>query len=196
MGPSSCGKGYLTNEIIKPYCEKHGKRLVVISTGELLREEVANQTNLGKLAKTFIDKGILVPDRLIWSMFEKKLLSLGPNIPNLFIIIDGLPRNLFQLGALWHLIPQHFEDEKVEVIAINAEERILIERMLKRAEKEKRSDDYKESFYQKMDVYRKDVFPTVRKAADIIVWKNFHIIDANQDLKEIDHSSMLNQIFN
>lgn len=90
MGPAGAGKGTMSDLIIKEYDIPH------ISTGDMLRENVRNNTELGQQAKEFMNSGKLVPDELINAMVEKRLLE--PDCQKGYLL-DGFPRTLVQAKA-------------------------------------------------------------------------------------------------
>ena len=87
MGPAGAGKGTMSDLIIKEFDIPH------ISTGDMLRENVRNSTELGLQAKEFMNTGRLVPDELINAMVEKRLLE--PDCQKGYLL-DGFPRTLVQ----------------------------------------------------------------------------------------------------
>lgn len=90
MGPAGAGKGTMSELILKEYDIPH------ISTGDMLRENVRNQTELGKEAKSYMDAGKLVPDDVINAMVEKRLQE--PDCQKGYLL-DGFPRTLVQAEA-------------------------------------------------------------------------------------------------
>ncbi len=90
MGPAGAGKGTMSDRIIKEYDIPH------ISTGDMLRENVRNGTDLGKEAKSYMDAGKLVPDEVINAMVEQRLLE--PDCQKGYLL-DGFPRTLVQAEA-------------------------------------------------------------------------------------------------
>ena len=90
MGPAGAGKGTMSDLIIKEYDIPH------ISTGDMLRENVRNNTELGQQAKSYMDAGKLVPDELINAMVEKRLQE--PDCQKGYLL-DGFPRTLVQAKA-------------------------------------------------------------------------------------------------
>lgn len=92
LGPPGAGKGTLANFI------KDQLKVPHISTGDILREEIAKQSNLGQLAKSYMDKGELVPDDLVIKLIEKKLSD--PELKAKGYMLDGFPRNTLQAEKL------------------------------------------------------------------------------------------------
>ena len=149
FGPPGSGKGTQSEKII----EKYG--LVHISTGDLLREEVAAQTELGKQAKVIMDKGELVSDKIVIAMIRKKLEE---NQNGAGFIFDGLPRAVEQARELRKALTDY--DERVGVmisLEVNREE--LVKRLLKRGKDTGRSDDNLETINNRIDVYNRQTIP-------------------------------------
>lgn len=90
MGPAGAGKGTMSDLILKEYDIPH------ISTGDMLRDNVRNNTELGNLAKSYMDAGNLVPDDVIIAMVEKRLQE---NDCQKGYLLDGFPRTLVQAEA-------------------------------------------------------------------------------------------------
>ena len=131
FGPPGSGKGTQSEKVI----EKFG--LVHISTGDLLREEVAAETELGKKAKAIMDKGELVSDDIVIAMIRKKLEEHqdGPGF-----IFDGFPRTVAQARELRKALTDY--DERVGVmISLEVPREELVKRLLNRGKETGRSDD-------------------------------------------------------
>src|SRR5690606_40013785 len=107
-----------------------------ISTGDVFRYNIKNETDLGKLAKTYIDKGELVPDEVTINMLQAEVEK---NEDARGFIFDGFPRTTAQAEALDRLL----QDKNMEVsatIALEADDEVLIERLLERGKVSGRSD--------------------------------------------------------
>jgi len=91
MGPPGSGKGTVARIISKVYCIPH------ITTGDMLREAVAEGTERGEVARDYMERGALVPDQVVNSIVEERLTGLDLNDG---FILDGFPRNLRQAEAL------------------------------------------------------------------------------------------------
>lgn len=150
FGPPGCGKGTQSDKLV----EKYG--VVHISTGNLLREEMRQETPLGVEAKSFMDKGQLVPDEVVIGMvdsfFEKNKDSMG-------FLFDGFPRTVAQAEALDKLL----ELKKTEihrVIILDVDEEELIKRLIHRGKTSGRSDDADEKIQRnRQDVYKRETLP-------------------------------------
>ena len=149
LGPPGAGKGTQAVTIAKE------KNLAHISTGDMLREHVSNETELGKTAKTLLDEGKLVPDSLVIEMLQERLLS--EDCVN-GAILDGFPRTIAQAESL-DKISAEYKISKVIVFEADRDE--LIKRILNRGETSGRSDDTEESVSVRLEVYEKDTAPLI-----------------------------------
>ena len=149
LGPPGAGKGTQAVTIAKE------KNLAHISTGDMLREHVSNETELGKIAKTLLDEGKLVPDSLVIEMLQERLLS---NDCVNGAILDGFPRTIAQAESL-DKISEEFKISKVIVFEADRDE--LIKRLLNRGETSGRSDDTEESVSVRLEVYENDTAPLI-----------------------------------
>jgi adenylate kinase len=149
FGPPGSGKGTQSEKVIKKY------GLVHISTGDLLREEVAAETELGKQAKAIMDKGELVSDQIVIAMIRKKLEEHqeGPGF-----IFDGFPRTVAQARELRKALTDY--DERVGVmISLEVPREELVNRLLNRGKETGRSDDNLETINNRIDVYNRQTVP-------------------------------------
>lgn len=134
FGPPGSGKGTQSEKLIEKYGWIH------LSTGNLLREEIANQTKLGLEAKNFIDKGQLVPDAVVIGMISS-LLDTNPQANG--FLFDGFPRTVAQAEALDELLSGKGAEITL-VLALEVGEEELVQRLLNRGKTSGRSDDTKE----------------------------------------------------
>lgn len=149
FGPPGSGKGTQSEKIIAKY------GLVHISTGDLLRAEVAAQTELGKQAKEIMDKGELVSDQIVIGMIRNKLEENqgGPGF-----IFDGFPRTVEQARELRKALTDY--DERVSVmISLEVPREELVKRLLNRGAETGRSDDNLETINNRIDVYNRQTIP-------------------------------------
>ena len=131
FGPPGAGKGTQAGSMVERY------HLCHLSTGELLRSEIAAGTELGKQAKALIEAGNLVPDEVVEGMIESKFKSTGG--VNGFLL-DGFPRTIAQAVALDRMLEN--TDEKVTAcISIMIPDELIQERIAHRAQIEGRADD-------------------------------------------------------
>lgn len=135
FGPPGSGKGTQSSKLIEKYGLKH------LSTGDLLRSEIANQTPLGIEAKNFMDKGQLVPDEVVIGMISSAL-ETNPNVPG--FLFDGFPRTAAQAEALDKLL-QLKKTAIAVMLALDVSEDELVKRLLNRGQSSGRSDDTNET---------------------------------------------------
>jgi adenylate kinase len=134
FGPPGSGKGTQSEKLIARYGLKH------LSTGDLLRSEIAGQTSLGLAAKSYMDKGQLVPDEVVIGMISSALKN-NPQAKG--FLFDGFPRTKAQSEALDALLGTYGTGIDV-VLALNVSEEELVKRLLNRGLTSGRSDDSKE----------------------------------------------------
>lgn len=134
FGPPGSGKGTQSEKIISMYSLHH------LSTGDLLRSEIAKKTTLGLEAKKYMDQGQLVPDEVVIGMISSALDN-HPNVNG--FLFDGFPRTYAQAEALDKLMDLRGEEIAV-MLALEVSEEELVKRLLKRGETSGRSDDNNE----------------------------------------------------
>lgn len=134
FGPPGSGKGTQSERLIEKYGFKH------LSTGDLLRSEIARQTPLGIEAKNFMDKGHLVPDEVVIGMISS---ALDENPGAKGFLFDGFPRTEAQAEALDKLLKLK-HTEIGAVLALDVSEEELVKRLLNRGLTSGRSDDTNE----------------------------------------------------
>lgn len=134
FGPPGSGKGTQSENLIAKYNLKH------LSTGDLLRSEIAQKTPLGLEAKKFMDKGQLVPDEVVIGMISSALDSHPDVVGFLF---DGFPRTSNQAEALDNLLELKGLSISA-MLALDVSEEELVKRLLKRGETSGRADDINE----------------------------------------------------
>jgi len=149
FGPPGSGKGTQSEKII----EKYG--LIHISTGDLLREEVAAQTDLGMQAKEIMEKGELVSDNIVIGMIRNKLEE---NQDASGFIFDGFPRTVEQARELRKALTD-YDDRVSLMISLEVPREELVKRLLKRGEETGRSDDNLETIGNRIDVYNRQTIP-------------------------------------
>jgi len=139
FGPPGSGKGTQSERIISKY------NLLHLSTGDLLRGEIANGTPLGIKAKGYMDKGKLVPDEVVIGMIDNKLKE---NKEAKGFIFDGFPRTVTQAEALDELLQKNNTTIN-GMIALQVDEKELTKRLLLRGKTSGRADDQDESLIRK-----------------------------------------------
>ena len=139
FGPPGAGKGTQSEKIIAKY------NLIHLSTGDLLRSEIREGSELGLTAKTLMDQGLLVPDEVVIGMIEHKLRDHRDAAGFIF---DGLPRTVKQSQALDELLARYDESISVMVaLVVNDDE--LLSRLLNRGKTSGRPDDQNEELISK-----------------------------------------------
>jgi len=175
FGPPGSGKGTQSERLVEKY------KLVHLSTGNLLRSEITENTSLGMEAKNFIDKGQLVPDEVVIGMvdsfFDKHADANG-------FLFDGFPRTKAQAEALDKLLSLK-KTEISSVLSLEVNEEELIKRLLNRGKTSGRSDDTDEAVIRKrLDVYKKETSPVAehyRKAGKFKVLEGEGTVDEISD---------------
>jgi adenylate kinase len=135
FGPPGSGKGTQSERLIAKYGLKH------LSTGDLLRSEIAAQTPLGLAARTFMDNGQLVPDEVVIGMISS---ALDNNLQANGFLFDGFPRTTAQAESLDKLLAQKGTEIGL-VLALEVGENELVKRILHRGLTSGRSDDVDEN---------------------------------------------------
>ena len=136
FGPPGSGKGTQAQNLIQKF------NLKQISTGDLFRHNIKNETELGKLAKSYMDKGELVPDQVTIDMLIDELKK--PTDAKGFIF-DGFPRTVFQTEALEGIVKDVLNDQIDICLSLVVEDEILVKRILERGKTSGRSDDADEN---------------------------------------------------
>ncbi|MGE5356979.1 MAG: adenylate kinase [Deltaproteobacteria bacterium] len=135
FGPPGSGKGTQATSIEEKYKLHH------VSTGDLFRYELKNNTEVGKQIQKFLDSGQLVPDEITIKMLKNKILSYSN--PNGFLL-DGFPRNIAQADALIQLFKELDSDVHL-LVSLDVPEEEIVARILNRGKTSGRSDDNDES---------------------------------------------------
>jgi len=150
FGPPGAGKGTQSERLVEKY------NLVHLSTGDIFRANIKGETELGVLAKSYIDKGQLVPDDVTIQMLESEV-EKAPDAAG--FIFDGFPRTKPQAKALDTFLTSK-ETEISMMLSLEVAEDELKERLKKRAEVSGRSDDADPEIIQnRINVYRKETEP-------------------------------------
>lgn len=150
LGPQGSGKGTQAKLISKTYGIPH------ISTGDMIREMKELDTPAGRELKAVYDAGELVNDKLMIRLIEERL-DRGDTLPG--FVLDGFPRNLAQAEALDEMLHELGRDIDI-VFDFQVNDRdTLVQRMVKRAEEENRSDDTPEAMRRRLEIYDKETAP-------------------------------------
>lgn len=150
FGAPGSGKGTQSARLIDEYGLYH------ISTGELLRDHIARDTALGRVADSYISKGQLIPDDLMIDILEHTL-DENPETAN-GVIFDGFPRTIEQAKALKKMLARR--GSKVHaVVGLEVPDEELVDRLLKRGLESGRSDDNLETINNRLKVYNSQTAP-------------------------------------
>lgn len=149
FGAPGSGKGTYSAELVSKYGLGH------ISTGDVLRGEIKNGTELGKVAKGYIDNGQLIPDSLMIDIlaatYDKCCGCNG-------VIFDGFPRTIAQAEALKAMLKERGHDMGI-MLELVVPEDVLMARLLNRAIEQGRADDNEETIKKRFEVYRNQTAP-------------------------------------
>jgi adenylate kinase len=153
FGPPGAGKGTQSERLTEKF------KLVHLSTGDVFRANLKNETSLGNLARTYMDKGQLVPDELTIEMLKAEVLKHSSQIGFIF---DGFPRTNAQAIALDELLAS-LNTEISIMLALEVEEEELKKRLLARAEQSGRADDADPAIIEnRIAVYNNETAPVKR----------------------------------
>jgi adenylate kinase len=151
LGPPGAGKGTQAKRL------SEDRGIPQISTGDMLREAIAAETELGKRVKPILDSGELVPDELMVALIRERL---GRSDTESGFILDGFPRTLAQAEALDAML-RDIGRQLECALEFQLDEEDAVGRLLGRARQEGRSDDTPDVIRNRMDVYRKQTEPLV-----------------------------------
>ncbi len=150
FGPPGAGKGTQAAHINERFKVPH------ISTGDLLREAVKNETETGLLARSYMNSGALVPDAVMIEMIKERLTGSDNDV----FMLDGFPRTVAQAEALDETLEE--ADLKLDmVIFLDVNDDEVVSRILNRQEIEGRQDDSREVVRERLNVYREKTSPLV-----------------------------------
>jgi len=152
LGPPGAGKGTQAKRI----CETLS--IPQISTGDILRKSIQDGTELGKLAKSYIDKGELVPDSVVVGIVAERIKQ--DDCKNGFLL-DGFPRTINQAEELEKLLDSHNKKINV-VINLDVPQEELVQRLLNRAKIENRTDDTEPVIRNRMKTYFDQTYPLIQ----------------------------------
>jgi adenylate kinase len=166
VGPPGAGKGTQASALSTTLGVPH------ISTGDLFRAHIANNTELGKDVRRYLDSGQLVPDEVTNEMVRERLAE--PDAANGFLL-DGFPRNVGQAEVLGKMLAE--SGAKLDaVVEFKVDEDVVVSRLLARG----RSDDNEEVIRHRQGVYRSETAPLLDYYADVLI-----TIDAVGEVDEI-----------
>ena len=173
FGAPGSGKGTQSDLLVAKYGFRH------ISTGDVLRAEIKQGTDLGRTAQQFIDKGQLIPDELMIEILASVYDSLCPCEG---VIFDGFPRTIPQAEALKKMLAQR-GTEVSAVLQLEVPEEMLTERLLNRGKTSGRADDNAETIRKRLEVYHSQTAPL---AAWYAAEGKLHAIKGYGALEEIN----------
>lgn len=184
FGAPGSGKGTYSEEIKERYGMGH------ISTGDVLRAEISNGTELGKTAKGYIDNGQLIPDELMIDILAKTYDSLGSCNG---VIFDGFPRTTAQAEALKSMLKSRGHDMGM-MIELVVDEETLMARLLNRAKEQGRADDNEETIKKRFAVYHSQTEPLSEWFAkegirNVFTWKGSKDLMLSEIFEEIERQS-------
>lgn len=168
LGPPGAGKGTQAKILADHWGVPH------ISTGDILREAIKEQTSLGIKAKSYVDSGQLVPDLLVQDMVEERLQRTDTTSG---WILDGFPRTVSQAAFLDNLL-QKMNLDGVMVINLDVPDDVVVGRLLERG----RKDDSEEIIRHRLEVYRSETTPLIDYYRDR---KQLIVIDGNKSPQSV-----------
>ena len=171
LGPPGAGKGTQAQILSENHQIPH------VSTGDILRNAVAQKTPLGKQAKNYMDNGELVPDALILDLIQDRL-SYKDTVNGW--ILDGFPRNVNQAAFLEELLTKLNQSADC-VLNLEVPDKVLVDRLLDR----KRKDDNEETIRRRLEVYHRDTVPVISYYQEKETLKT---IDGNKSMEEVSKS--------
>tara|TARA_B100000579_G_scaffold81619_1_gene63618 strand:+ start:625 stop:1185 length:561 start_codon:yes stop_codon:yes gene_type:complete len=149
LGPPGVGKGTQAKKVCEHY------KIIHLSTGEILRKEISDKSEVGNQAKTYIDNGNLVPDNVILRIIENRLKA---NDAQHGYLLDGFPRTINQAEGLQKTMLQ-LKHKINSVISLTANEEELILRLINRGKDSGRSDESPEIIRHRQKVYWRQTAP-------------------------------------
>ena len=151
FGPPGAGKGTQSNLIVNQY------NLYQLSTGELLRKEIKNNTNLGKEISEIINSGNLVSDKIVASLIENHVSN--KSFKNR-IIFDGYPRNIIQAKNLENILKKN--DQKIDIaLKLSVSLNTIKKRIQERKNLEQRADDKGDIAIKRFETYENNIKPVI-----------------------------------
>ena len=150
FGPPGSGKGTQAAKLVDQYDLLH------ISTGDLFRYEIGNETPLGLQAKSYMSRGELVPDEVTIGMLRNKV-EANPDVQG--YIFDGFPRTIPQAAALDALLAEKGQ-AVTGLIALSVDDEEIVKRLLERGKTSGRADDSKEEVIRnRIEIYKNETSP-------------------------------------
>ena len=151
FGPPGAGKGTQSNLLAKKF------NLFQLSTGELLRKEITDKSELGKKISSIINAGNLVSNEIVGNLIEKYISN---KIYKNRLIFDGYPRNLIQAKNLFDVLKKY--DQKIEIVLkLSVSLESIKKRILERKSLEKRADDSEKIAIKRYETYENNIKPVI-----------------------------------
>lgn len=151
FGAPGSGKGTQSERIVEKYGLHH------ISTGDVLRSEIKNGTELGKIAQGYIDQGQLIPDELMINILAGVLDGLKDSKG---VIFDGFPRTIKQAEELKKMLAERGQEVSL-MVDLDVPEDELMRRLIKRGQESGRADDNEETIKKRLQVYNTQTAPLI-----------------------------------
>ena len=152
FGAPGSGKGTQSDKLIDKYGFNH------ISTGDVLRAEIKNGTELGKTAQQYIEQGQLIPDDLMISILASVYDGFGRGHKG--VIFDGFPRTIPQAEALKQMLSER-GDKVAAMLELDVPEDELMKRLVLRGQQSGRADDNEETIKKRLTVYHQQTMPLI-----------------------------------
>lgn len=168
LGPPGAGKGTQAKNLAD------GLNIPHISTGDILRQAMKDQTSLGIKAQSYVDKGELVPDQLVQDLVEERLAK--PDAQSGWIL-DGFPRTVSQATFLEELL-NHLNQGGERVVNLEVPDEIVVSRLLGRG----RKDDTEDVIRRRLEVYRSSTAPLISYYSDR---HKLLSVNGNQSLEDV-----------
>ena len=190
FGPPGAGKGTQSEFIIKQY------DLCYISTGDLLRKEIAEKTKLGQVAENIIAAGQLVSDEIIVQLIEKTIVT---NPYTNGFLFDGFPRTYMQAYILDGLMIQHHTSLNC-LINLQVDQELSVERLLERGKSSGRADDNKKVIRKRLEEYNEKTLPVLKYYEEKGLLKevdgNTTIENVTSQIEDIVKDELKNNLYN
>ena len=173
FGPPGAGKGTQSKFIVDKY------KLYQLSTGDLLRSEIKNKSDLGNKISSIINSGELVSDEIVGNLIEKFISNRDYHNK---IIFDGYPRTLPQAQNLDNLLKKY--NQKIDlVLKLSVSQETVIKRILERKNQEKRADDNQDIAVKRYQTYEKSSEPVIDyyKRSDLL-----KVVNGETSISEIN----------
>ena len=172
FGPPGAGKGTQAKFLVKKLNSLH------VSTGDMLREEINKDSEIGKKIINYMNDGKFVDDEIVNKLLEK--IIFDPKNANK-LIFDGYPRTISQAKNLENLLIK--SNQKIDyVFFLNVDKQAIVKRIEKRKILEKRSDDDSSTILKRYDTYMEVTKPVLEYYSKN---QNFHEIDGSMEIKDI-----------